>query len=209
MQLYGVLSTSNVQMITNKKHIIMKRILILLAAFFALSLYMSAQEKDSIPATNGALEYEDVYDTGAEKTTTKTLSTKSRDYGISDFWRFSGRDSGGEFVIAVLGIVLAFGFPIFVIFIAFYFQYKNRKAKYKLAEQALAAGQPVPEIIIKKMPTNLRTRGIKRIFVGLGLFIFLWAITGEFGVGSIGLLIMCVGFGEFIISRSNENKENK
>lgn len=105
--------------------------------------------------------------------------------------------------ISIAAILMVFGFPIFIVFIAFYFQYKNRKAKYKLVEQALAAGQPIPESLFKENANgNPRTKGIKGIFLGLGLFIFLWAITGSLGVGCIGLLIMFIGIGEWLSSRN-------
>lgn len=50
------------------------------------------------------------------------------------------------------------------------------------------------------------------MFVGIGLFIFLWAITDEFGLGCIGLLIMFTGFGQLVIyytqqDRAPKNKE--
>ena len=77
--------------------------------------------------------------------------------------------------------------------------YKNRKAKYRLAEQALANGQQLPPEFFEGMERqDLRSRGIKNIFLGIGLFIFLWAITESFGLGCIGLLVMFTGFGQVV-----------
>ena len=51
--------------------------------------------------------------------------------------------------------------------------------------------------------------GIKNIFIGIGLFIFLWAITENFGVGCVGLLIMFTGFGQLVIYYTQDsNKKN-
>ena len=36
-------------------------------------------------------------------------------------------------------VIAVFGFPVFILFVIFFFRYKNRKARYRLAEQALAA----------------------------------------------------------------------
>ena len=47
---------------------------------------------------------------------------------------------------------------------------------------------------------DIRTKGIKNIFIGIGLFIFLWAITENFGVGCVGLLMMFTGFGQLVSS---------
>ena len=94
-------------------------------------------------------------------------------------------------------------------FVIFFFRYKNRKARYRLVEQALAAGQPLPEDFLKEdKPNDPRTQGIKNIFTGIGLFIFLWAITGEFGIGAIGLLIMFMGIGQWIIGSKQQKTDD-
>ena len=65
---------------------------------------------------------------------------------------WNGFDLGSktsETVIAVTAIVFVFGLPLLIIFVVFFFRYKNRKAKYRLAEQALASGQQLPENFFK------------------------------------------------------------
>ena len=49
---------------------------------------------------------------------------------------------------------------------------------------------------------------IKNTFTGIGLFIFLWAITGEFGIGAIGLLIMFMGIGQWIIGSKQQKTDD-
>ena len=118
-----------------------------------------------------------------------------------------------DVLIPIIAIIAVFGFPVFILFIIFFFRYKNRKARYRLAEQALAAGQPLPEEFIREnKSTDQRTQGIKNTFTGIGLFIFLWAITGEFGIGAIGLLVMFMGLGQWLIGykqHANENTKNR
>lgn len=109
------------------------------------------------------------------------------------------RDLWNLAIIPIVAIVFVFGLPALLIFIIFYFRYKNRKAKYRLAEQALANGQQLPPEFFEGMERqDLRSRGIKNIFLGIGLFIFLWAITESFGLGCIGLLVMFTGFGQVV-----------
>lgn len=126
---------------------------------------------------------------------------------------WNGFDLGSktsETVIAVTAIVFVFGLPLLIIFVVFFFRYKNRKAKYRLAEQALASGQQLPENFFKEAAaTDIRSKGINNIFVGIGLFIFLWAITGEFGLGCIGLLVMFTGFGQLVIFYSQQKKNEE
>ena len=107
-----------------------------------------------------------------------------------------------------LKIIAVFGFPVFILFVIFFFRYKNRKARYRLAEQALAAGQPLPAEFIRENKTvDSRSQGIKNTFTGIGLFIFLWAITGEFGIGAIGLLVTFMGIGQWIIGSKQQTQD--
>ena len=126
------------------------------------------------------------------------------------FGNLSDTISGG-ILISIIAIVAVFGLPVFILFVIFFFRYKNRKARYRLAEQALAAGQPLPEEFIREnKSTDQRTQGIKNTFTGIGLFIFLWAITGEFGIGAIGLLVMFMGLGQWLIGyKQHANEETK
>ncbi len=118
---------------------------------------------------------------------------------------------GGGILVAIVAIVAVFGLPVFILFVIFFFRYKNRKARYRLAEQALAAGQPLPaDFIRENKPVDQRSLGIKNTFTGIGLFVFLWAITGEFGIGTIGLLVAFMGIGQWIIGyKQQQNEPNK
>lgn len=105
--------------------------------------------------------------------------------------------------VALFSIFCIFLGPVLIIFLIYFFRYKNRKAAYRVAEQAIAAGRPLPDEFIReakrKPVSNSLSQGINSICIGIGLFIFLWALTGEFGLGCIGLLIMFMGFGKVII----------
>lgn len=203
----------------------MKRILI---ALMVATLYCSmsfAQKqktvyKDStgqvtitVSKTNDDSVYTPKYkDTAEDGVTVESESTDSYDntysytgFNDEDFSLvkdFSGMASKG-IALAFFILILVFGFPIFVIFIAFYFRYKNRRERYKLVEKAIAAGQPIPEGILKEsLNTDTRSKGIKNMCLGTGLFIFLWAITDSFALGCIGLLIMFTGLGQWLVARN-------
>ncbi len=167
-----------------------------------------AEPKTEVDPESG-LEYTDVID-----------STRSVDSSFSyDLGHELGktiRDSGlggiinGGIMLSFFAIIVTFGFPLVIIFLAFYFRYKNKKAKYRLIEQALASGQPLPENILKEEKEhNNRADGIKNTFLGLGLFIFLWAATGEFFIGSIGLLVMCVGLGKWLTAVDKDRADKQ
>ena len=133
-----------------------------------------------------------------------TISSDDDDFPFNNF----GDAVGGGILVAIISIIAIFGMPVFIIFVVFFFRYKNRKARYRLAEQALAAGQPLPEGFIRESkPTDQRTQGIRNTFTGIGLFIFLWAITGEFGIGAIGLLVMFMGIGQWLVGYKQQNSQ--
>ncbi len=110
--------------------------------------------------------------------------------------------------ILVIGIfVLPFIILIFILCLI----YKNSKAKYKIIEQAIAKGYPLPsnKCDILKIKDS-RTKGFKNLFLGLGLFIFIWAFLG-FSIACVGLLIAFIGLGQLAIyytrPKSNDRKE--
>ena len=64
---------------------------------------------------------------------------------------------------------------------------------------------------LTKKATDQQTQGISNTFTGIGIFIFLWALTGKFGIGAIGLLIMFMGIGQWITGykQQKKNPENQ
>lgn len=195
----------------------MKRIIFVLMASMALCSLTLAQNKtiaakDSVEKTkvtvtqndNSADEENSDATSTAEYTDTPDTSS-SNTMSFNDDFPFQTK-TNGKGLIPIIAIVMGIGLPMFIVFIAFYFRYKNKKAQYRLVEQALAAGQPIPESIFKQnLDSDIRVKGIKNIFLGLGLFIFLWALTGEFGLGCIGLLIMFTGLGQLVIHYTQES----
>lgn len=205
----------------------MKRILILLGLMAATVLGMQAENRtvtDTLDGKKRVIELQDTVIDGKEVTDTLSITTYegkgepavTKKAGVTIEVKDDGEYLFGIekslwdlAIIPIIAIVFVFGLPILLIFIIFYFRYKNRKAKYRLAEQALAAGQQLPPEFFKEAENkDLRSRGIKNIFLGLGLFIFLWALTGEFGLGCIGLLILFTGFGQVIIYYTQPERED-
>lgn len=119
----------------------------------------------------------------------------------------------GEAFISFIAIIFVFGTPLFICFIVFFFRYKNRKARYQLIEQALERGQTLPADTWNALDQATgkkdgRTKGFSNIALGLGLFIFIWALTDEFGLACVGLLIMFMGFGQTAIFYAQRHDED-
>lgn len=83
----------------------------------------------------------DVNANSSNVSTTHGKASFTFDSDDSDF-PFHNVSAGGGILVAIIAIIAVFGFPVFILFVIFFFRYKNRKARYRLAEQALAAGQP-------------------------------------------------------------------
>ena len=149
----------------------------------------------------------DVNANSSNVSTTHGKASFTFDSDDSDF-PFHNVSAGGGILVAIIAIIAVFGIPVFILLVIFIFRYKNRKARYRLAEQALAAGQPLPAEFIRENKTvDSRSQGIKNTFTGIGLFIFLWAITGEFGIGAIGLLVTFMGIGQWIIGSKQQTQD--
>lgn len=208
----------------------MKQILIALLLAFTTCTMVDAKNQTTagrhadadnteITVTGEDMEKEDREEAEKEdavaEDATGAITQKAGVINIDDEdFKFLGRHSGNsvigeEYLVAIISVLAVFSLPVFILFVIFYFRYKNRQARYHLAEQALAAGQPLPEGFIRESkPKDYRSVGITNTFTGIGLFIFLWAITGSFGIGAIGLLVMFMGIGHWIIG-NNQKKENR
>lgn len=94
----------------------------------------------------------DVNANSSNVSTTHGKASFTFDSDDSDF-PFHNVSAGGGILVAIIAIIAVFGFPVFILFVIFFFRYKNRKARYRLAEQALAAGQPLPAEFIRENKT--------------------------------------------------------
>lgn len=152
----------------------MKQILIALLLAFTTSTVINAQKQSSIEkdsTENVKVTLSKKTDTKAdESNTTVTVigvdttdmdTTAGKDDNDLPFGNLSDTISGG-ILLSIIAIVAVFGLPVFILFVIFFFRYKNRKARYRLAEQAIAAGQPLPENFIREnRPADQRSQGIK------------------------------------------------
>ena len=100
---------------------------------------------------------------------------------------------GGTFApwvaVSIVSIVVIFLLaPLLIILVVFYFVNKNRKERYK---------GNTPNT---KEDSNDYTAGLRQIFLGIGLAIFLGIVAGKIGFG-IGALVFCIGLGKVVIAK--------
>lgn len=129
-----------------------------------------------------------------------------------------GDDTDGKMTAVMIVLIVfgsIFGLPAFIIFLIFYFRHRDKKRRYELAQQALAAGQPIPEGLMRSggayVPNGdgstegdetrrleaLRNKGIRNIGVGIGLVVLLWMLV-DMSIAAIGVLVLCIGISQVV-----------
>lgn len=165
---------------------------------------VSSADNDTIVVA----EYTDTPDDSTYVYDSSSVDTYQSDFDFLDKLDNSSVTAG--ITLAAIVLIIIFSFPLFVIFIAFYFRYRSRKARYKLVEQALAAGQPIPEGVFKEsLNLDTKEKGIKNMCLGAGLFILIWALTTSFPLGCIGVMIMFTGLGQYLVARSKQSTDER
>ena len=112
---------------------------------------------------------------------------------------------------AIFGMLTALGvlfilfvlFPIIIIIGIVYLINRNRRDRYKLAQMAVQNGQPIPDQLLKEEAiehSDDYQKGLRQMFTGIGLAIFLGIWAGEVGFG-IGALVFFIGLGKWYIAR--------
>ena len=135
------------------------------------------------------------------------------DIPIHDLKELFGLGVGGTILgillaIAVLLMALApFLFVAFIIYLIF----KNRRQRYELAEKAMSSGQQIPQELVRterQSDDYLWKKGIKNIFVGIGLAI-LFRCLGADPLTGIGWLVALYGVGQAVIAKTSSSKHDK
>ena len=200
----------------------MKKILWTLAFVFALQMggmsAMAAAPKDTVSQVE---VYSDT--TSLDSAMTADMGDwDDADDGFYDDDDWESSDSrtlvgrmglDGMFGSMVFVIVICFIFfvlaPVAVIGIILYFVYRNRKEKMRLMEMALKSGKTIPMDVLGtpcKRGDVLWNKGIKQVFLGVGLAILLGILIDELGL-AIGALITLIGLGNMAIGYSEKQKQ--
>lgn len=114
--------------------------------------------------------------------------------------------AGMVFALLVVGIIFVFS-PLVIFGLLLFFIFRNRRQKMKLAEMAMKNGQPIPDQLLRDQPSDAKDAyqsGMRQLFLGIGLMIFLGFTIGKIGVG-IGALVFFIGVGKVAIGRKSQN----
>ncbi len=116
----------------------------------------------------------------------------------------------GMFFAMMVVLVIFVISPLVIFGLLLYFIFRNRRQKMRLAEMAMQNGQPIPDQLLKEPDfgdTATYQSGMRQLFLGIGLMIFLGFTAGKIGVG-IGALVFFIGLGKVIIARKPKADPN-
>lgn len=114
----------------------------------------------------------------------------------------TGLSSALGFII--LSISLCVILPIVFVLAVLLYRYYSRKKKYELAQRIVDSGQPLPDNFLNELKEEYREdaglfeKGVKNVAIGITLTIFLWLMTGEAFLASIGLFVVANGASQLL-----------
>ena len=166
--------------------------------------------QDAIEAFSDTTAVADANDSVNSKVSrTVTITSSGVDDPDGFFKEVFGQIDGSVIfgMLTALGVlfILFVLFPIIVIIAVVYFINRNRKERYKLAQMAVQNGQPIPEQLLKEeavQNSNDYQKGLRQMFTGVGLAIFLGIVAGKIGFG-IGALVFFIGLGKVVIAKKS------
>lgn len=113
---------------------------------------------------------------------------------------------GMTFVLMVIVIIFVIA-PVIILSLLFFFIYKNRKQKMRMAEMAMKQGQPIPDELLtdhRETDEELWQKGLRQTFLGVGLLAFFGYVGSTLGIG-VGILVTVVGLGKLAIVKTSKH----
>lgn len=208
----------------------MKQVIITLLAVLALTTAYGKNrvvtERDSLGNIKRIIEVNDTTIGGKSVSDTLSITTyngtssvafgdEEQQYGINVEGLLSKQMDSlmdgfkGFVLISIITVISIFALPAIIIFLVLNYRSKKRKERYQVIEKAIESGQPLPEEFVEKTKEEddaIRVKGIKNIFLGLGLTIFFYAMAGSLFLAAIGLLVLLNGIGQLVIYYTRPNR---
>ena len=122
---------------------------------------------------------------------------------------------GGTFgiivaILAILFVLLILLGPFIIIILILRYLIRQHNDRVTLASKAMESGQPIPEELMpvdKQSDEYLRRRGIRNIWIGIGMAIMFGFWDADLLTG-VGFLVLCYGIGQVFIARSSKKKND-
>lgn len=125
--------------------------------------------------------------------------------GTAGFWASA---------FATLVVILVFLFlcsPFIVLGLFIWYLVRRNRQRLDFARQAMENGQPIPqEMLSMELQTDsyMWSKGVRNVFLGLGLIVFGLFINIE-TLAAVGALLICMGAGQCVIAKTSGKGERK
>lgn len=136
--------------------------------------------------------------------TTDTDDQDAAPDSVMNYTQIHSNMSKDAIIPITMVFIICFLAPVAIIGLVIYLIVKSRNQKLKLAEMAIKSGQPIPDFAAKNQASRndyLWSKGIKNIFLGIGLTVMYFILNINLACG-IGLLIAIYGVGQAIIAKT-------
>lgn len=117
----------------------------------------------------------------------------------------------GGILIAILVVLFVFVLlfsPIIIVVLVMRYLVRRHNDQVTLAEKAMETGTPIPDELMpvdRQSDEYLRRRGIRNIWIGIGMAIMFGIWDADMLTG-VGFLVLCYGIGQVLIARSSQKK---
>ena len=125
--------------------------------------------------------------------------------GTAGFWASA---------FATLVVILVFLFlcsPFIVLGLFIWYLVRRNRQRLEFARQAMENGQPIPqEMLSMELQTDsyMWSKGVRNVFLGLGLIVFGLFINLE-TLAAVGALLICMGAGQCVIAKTSGKGERR
>ncbi len=121
-----------------------------------------------------------------------------------------------DILIPIFGLVGVFGMPVFIVWIVFYFDKRNKEQFHTTLQKLIESGQELSPDLIQSIPgykmdkngnrNDIRS-GTITVAVGIGIALFGFIGVQEEALIGIGLLVFSIGMGILVYGIYNRNKK--
>ena len=112
----------------------------------------------------------------------------------------------GQTLVSIGVPAIIFSFVLAVVWGAFFLGWRETKEKQETLRLAIEKGVPIPPELIaaakgETTPERDLRRGIRQIFIGIGLGVLLWFVAPFRGVWAVGAMLVIFGIGHVVAAR--------
>ena len=121
-----------------------------------------------------------------------------------------------DILIPIFGLVGIFGMPVFIVWIVYYFDKRNKEQFHATLQKLIESGQELSPDLIQSIPgykmdkngnrNDIRS-GTITAAVGIGIALFGFIGVQEEALIGIGLLVFSIGLGILVYGIYNRNKK--